>query len=75
MKSKKVSDNTMTESIMRLKNIRKKKKKEFTLSKSDSLDKAMYLLEIAEHISLAIHHLNYAISKMIAYNGYEEKQK
>ena len=73
MKSKKVSDNTMTESIMRLKNIRKKKKKEFTLSKSDSLDKAMYLLEIAEHISLAIHHLNYAISKMIAYNGYEEK--
>ena len=65
----------MKESIMRLKDIRDELQKEFTLSKSDSLEKAMYLLNIAEHISLAIHHLNYAIAKMIAYNGFEEKKK
>lgn len=65
----------MTESIMRLKKIRDELQKEFTLAKSDSLEKSMYLLDIAEHISLAIHHLNYAISKLIAYNGFEEKQR
>ena len=63
----------MTESIMRLKDVRDELQKELTLSSADSLDKAMYLLDIAEHISLAIHHLNYAISKMIAYDGCEEK--
>ena len=65
----------MKESIMRLKDIRDELQKEFTLSKSDSLEKAMCLLDIAEHISLAIHHLNYAIAKLIAYNGFEEKQR
>lgn len=65
----------MTESIMKLKDIRDELQKVVKLSTADSLEKAMYLLDIAEHISLAIHHLNYAISKMIAYNGYEEKQR
>ena len=65
----------MTETIMRLKDIRDELQKEVKLSTENSLEKAMYLLDIAEHISLAIHHLNYAISKMIAYNGFEEKQK
>ena len=65
----------MTESIMRLKDIRDELQKEIKLSTADSLEKAMYLLDIAEHISLARHHLNYAISKMIAYNDCEEKQR
>ena len=65
----------MTESIMRLKDIRDELQKEVKLSTANSLEKAMYLLDIAEHISLAIHHLNYAISKMIAYDGCEEKQR
>ena len=65
----------MTETIMRLKDIRDELQKEVKLSTANSLEKAMYLCDIAEHISLAIHHLNYAIAKMIAYNGFEEKQR
>lgn len=65
----------MTDTVTRLKDIRDELQRNIQLSTADSLEKAMYLLDIAEHISLAIHHLNYAISKMIAYNGYEEKQR
>ena len=65
----------MTDTIIKLKNIRDELQKSTQLSTANSLEKAMYLLDIAEHISLAIHHLNYAISKMIAYDGYEEKQR
>ena len=65
----------MNESIIKLKNIRDELQKEVKLSTANSIEKAMYLLDIAEHISLAIHHLNYAIAKMIAYHGFEEKQR
>ena len=65
----------MTEAIMRLKDIRDELQKEVKLSTANSLEKAMYLCDIAEHISLAIHHLNYAISKMIAYSCFEEEQR
>jgi hypothetical protein len=65
----------MTETITKLKNIRDELQKNQQLSTANSLEKAMYLCDIAEHISLAIHHLNYAIAKMIAYNGFEEKQR
>ena len=65
----------MTDTATWLKDIRDELQKEKKLPPADSLEKAMYLCDIAEHISLATHHLNYAIAKMIAYNGFEEKQK
>lgn len=65
----------MTDTVIKLKNIRDELQRSKQLSTANSLEKAMYLLDIAEHISLAIHHLNYAISKMIAYDGCEEKQR
>ena len=68
----------MTESIMRLKDIRDELQKEVKLYTANSLEKAMYLCDIAEHISLAIHHLNFAINKLIAYkcfNGQESDTK
>lgn len=64
----------MTETITKLKNIRDELKSCEKKAMADSLEKSMCLIEIAEHISLATHHLNFAINKLIAYkcfNGQE----
>ena len=64
----------MTETITKLKNIRDELKSCEKTTMADSLEKSMCLFEIAEHISLATHHLNFAINKLIAYqcfNGQE----
>ena len=64
----------MTATITKLKNIRDELKSCEKTTMADSLEKSMCLFEIAEHIALATHHLNFAINKLIAYqcfNGQE----
>lgn len=65
----------MTDTIEKLKNIRNELQKSTQLSTADSLEKAMCLCEIAEHIAMATHHLNFAISKLVAYQFFEEQDK
>lgn len=57
----------MTDTAKWLKDIRDELQKAKKLPPADSLEKAMYLCDIAEHISLATHHLNYAIAKLVTY--------
>ena len=64
----------MTESIMRLKDIRDELQKEVKLSTANSLEKAMYLCDIAEHIAKATHHLNFAINKLIIYQRFDKQE-
>ena len=52
----------MTETITKLKNIRDELKSCEKKSMADSLEKSMCLFEIAEHIALATHHLNFAMA-------------
>lgn len=64
----------MTETIIKLKNIRDELGKSTQLSKADSLEKAMCLCEIAEHIAKATHHLNFAINKLIIYQCFDKQE-
>ena len=65
----------MTDTVQELKNIRDELQRSKQLSTADSLEKAMCLCEIAEHIAMATHHLNFAISKLVAYQCFEEQDK
>ena len=65
----------MTNTIEKLKNIRDELQRSTQLSTADSLEKAMCLCEIAEHIAKATHHLNFAISKLVAYEIFEKQDE
>lgn len=64
----------MTDTAKWLKDIRDELQKAKKLPPADSLEKAMYLCDIAEHISLATHHLNYAIAKLVAYQTFVKQE-
>ena len=64
----------MTETITKLKNIMDELKNCDKKTTADSLEKSMCLFEIAEHIALATHHLNFAINKLIAYQCFNVQE-
>ena len=64
----------MTDTVILLKNIRDELQESKELPTANSLEKAMYLCDIAEHITMATHHLNFAISRLIAYRCFEKQE-
>ena len=65
----------MTDTLTELKVIRDELSKNKQLPTANNLDNAMYLCDIAEHITMATHHLNFAISRLVAYQCFEKQDE